>query len=69
MKNRSVLLVALLVISALVVGWTTARPQQWEYQQTCSQKDLKDLGINGWELVTVTAQADQSTCFYLKRRN
>jgi hypothetical protein len=67
MKNRSILIVFLLVLVAFLAGWTTARTQKWEYRQTCSETDLNGLGTDGWELVTATSPSEHETCFYLKR--
>jgi hypothetical protein len=68
MKNRSILLiVVLLIVVAFLVGSTTARRQNFEYQQTCTEKDLNALGASGWELVSATTLTTDSTCFYLKR--
>jgi hypothetical protein len=67
MKNRSILLIALLVVVAFVAGFSAAGRQRWEYQQTCADRDLNELGANGWELVSVTSQSADAKCFYLKR--
>lgn len=67
MKNRSILLIALLVIVAFVAGFSAAGRQRWEYQQTCIAKDLNELGANGWELVSATNESSDVKCFYLKR--
>ena len=66
MKNRSILLIALLVAVAFVTGFSVAR-QRWEYQEICSGTALNELGANGWELVSVTNQSNDAKCFYLKR--
>ena len=67
MKNRSILLIALLAVVAFVAGFSAAARQRWEYQETCASKDLTELGSNGWELVSVTSQTNDMKCFYLKR--
>ena len=66
MKNRLILLIALFVAVAFVVGFSAVRPK-WEYQETCSATALNALGANGWELVSVTNQSNDAKCFYLKR--
>jgi hypothetical protein len=66
MKNRSILLIALLVAVAFLTGSNVGR-QRWEYQETCSGTALNELGANGWELVSVTNQSNDAKCFYLKR--
>jgi len=66
MKNRSVLVIALVVVVAFVTGSSVGR-QKWEYQETCSGTALNELGANGWELVSVTNQSNDAKCFYLKR--
>ncbi|MDX6385635.1 MAG: hypothetical protein QOK48_3208 [Blastocatellia bacterium] len=67
MKNRLIVLIVLLVTVAFLVGSTAARRQSWEYQQTCTEKDLNNLGASGWELVSATSLPTNTTCFYLKR--
>ena len=67
MKNRSILLIALLVAVAFLAGFSTAGRQRWEYQGTCLEKDLNELGASGWELVSATNQSNDVKCFYLKR--
>jgi hypothetical protein len=67
MKNRPVLLIALLVIVAFAAGFSAAGRQRWEYQEICSGAVLNELGANGWELVSVTNQTNDVKCFYLKR--
>ena len=68
MKIRSIFFVVLLMAIAFLVGWTTAPPQKWQYQQTCSLDQLNTLGFTGWELVSVTqTDGNTSPCFYLKR--
>ncbi len=68
MKIRSIFFVVLLMAIAFLVGWTTAPPQRWQYQQTCSVDQLNPLGGTGWELVAATqADVNNSPCFYLKR--
>lgn len=67
MKNRSILLIALLVIVAFVAGFSAAGRQRWEYRETCSVAVLNELGANGWELVSATNQSNDAKCFYLKR--
>ena len=67
MKTRSIVFVVLLLAITFLVGWTSAPPQKWQYMQTCAQSDLNNLGIAGWELVSVTQVSDYSPCYYLKR--
>jgi hypothetical protein len=67
MKNRLILLIALLVAVVFVAGFSASGPQRWEYQETCSGTALNELGANGWELVSVTNQSNDAKCFYLKR--
>jgi hypothetical protein len=66
MKNQWILLIALFVALAFLVGFSATR-QRWEYQETCSETALNELGANGWELVSVTNQTNDAKCFYLKR--
>lgn len=69
MKNRSILLIVLLVVVAFVAGFSVAAPQKWEYQETCGNlKNLNELGGSGWELVGATNQTLDIKCFYLKRQ-
>jgi len=44
MKNRTMLLIALLIVVAFVAGFSAAGRQKWEYQETCTGKDLNELG-------------------------
>lgn len=69
MKNRSILLIILLVVVAFVAGFTVAGQQRWDYQETCGNlKNLNELGDSGWELVAATSnQTLDVKCFYLKR--
>jgi hypothetical protein len=66
MKSRAIFLLVFLVATVVGLGWTTGQ-RQWEYQQTCTAKDLNTLGANGWELVSASSLTTDVTCFYLKR--
>src|SRR5689334_2992041 len=68
MKYQWILLIALFIALAFLVGFSSAvTKQRWEYQETCSATALNELGANGWELVSVTNQSNDAKCFYLKR--
>ena len=66
-KSRLILLLVLLVAVGFLLGASNVRKQKWEYQETCTLKDLNALGNDGWELVSTTSLANDSKCFYLKR--
>jgi hypothetical protein len=66
----------LLALSLLLVGWTTQGQKHkltiWEYKvvQHPTEASLNELGVQGWELVSVTAYGGASfgsTTAYLKR--
>ena len=69
MDKRIVAFMFLLMVVVFLVGWTTEHPKRWEYKQSCTESDLKDLGANGWELVSATTPGAGVTCFYFKRPN
>lgn len=46
------------------------RPFQWEYRSAIMDReaDLSQFGAEGWELVSVTAEAGDRATYYFKRR-
>lgn len=74
---RIVAILTVVVASLLAVTWATsaqapkpAERPKWEYKVFSSRggaEDLKTAGNDGWELVAVVQEAQDSRLAYLKR--
>lgn len=65
-KNLLIIVIAVL----LLAGWTLQKPS-WEYMSTTKEKQLNELGAQGWELVAasplITSGGTFGQHFFLKR--
>ena len=69
MRNRTLLLAALLLASLVCVGFARQAPERtvWEYHAACGRVELNKLGAEGWNLASAP-QEGSVTCLYFKRR-
>lgn len=69
--KRNILVIVLLASLMFLLGFTVQSKPQWEYMSTTKEKQLNELGAQGWELVAasplITSGGTFGQFFFLKR--